>query len=139
MVDIGSIRARIQGWLEAFPEGHGWVPLLLASYAVHFDANTASGAVQQIGTLLWEWRDKPVDEEWLRESDRSRSWGTNLKFDLIQAVQKLLVELREAAWGVTVEQHADLLTWCDRMMTCRAALKAAETKKLPHASKGSSF
>lgn len=117
-----QLQGALAEWLRSFPEGRAWIPLLLVSHAGAVPESAGS-----IGPVLWEWREEPLAEDWLRESDDCRD-PQDKAHDLIVDARASLVSLGAHPWGVTAEQHADLLAWCDRMMARRAELKAAEKK-----------
>ncbi|MFA6561370.1 MAG: NACHT domain-containing protein [Verrucomicrobiia bacterium] len=125
-------RSSLADWLKAFPEGREWIPLLLLSAFIESDffssiGNDTQDARPRIGPLCWEWRNESVAKDWLLGSDNCRFWGRS-GFDLIKVIRESLQKDGASTWGVSAEQHADLLTWCDRMMARRAELKAIEKK-----------
>ena len=124
-------QAWLSDWLLAFPEGRPWVPLLLASSATEdpklqgYDAWMADRR-RSIGRVLWEWRDAPIAEDWLQGSDVCVSQFLCAGYDTLKVTRRSLETDGAAAWGITAEQHADLLAWCARMMARRTELKAAK-------------
>ncbi|MDQ3583048.1 MAG: NACHT domain-containing protein [Pseudomonadota bacterium] len=126
--DLQRHRNALAEWLKAFPEGRAWVSLVLVGALVEGELSLrsfASNARTQFGPLLWEWRDEPVDDDWLRESDTCRGWPGIRGVDVLKKARQSLEKNDPNAWGITAEQHADLLAWCDHKMARRAELKAA--------------
>lgn len=116
-------------WLEAFPEGRAWVPLLLIGLASESRHHSdKGGALKRVGPEFWAWRDQPLAEDWVRESNDCRGFHSERRSDLIEETSQSLKKDGAVAWGVSAEQHADLLVWCDRIMAWRAELKAAVKK-----------
>ncbi len=125
--DVEQAQTRLAEWLEAFPEGRPWVPLLLAgSVTQSFKKVGVSNAKQTVGCILWQWRDEHIAEDWLKGSGDCISWSKPVGYDLLEKTRQSLEDDGASAWGLTAEQHADLLAWCFRMMSKRAKLKAAE-------------
>ena len=127
--DLQRHRNALAEWLRAFPDGRAWVSLVLVGALCEaersrFLASRRANARTQVGPLLWEWRDEPVDDDWLRESDNCRGWGIR-DLDILKEARESLEQSDPDAWGITAEQHADLLAWYDHKVARRAELKAA--------------
>jgi hypothetical protein len=124
--DLRRHRNALTEWLKAFPDGRAWVSLVLVGALCErfLPPGRRTTARTQVGSLLWEWRDEPVDNDWLRESDNCRGW-TMETVDVLKETRQSLEGSDPNAWGITAEQHADLLVWCDQKVARRAELKAA--------------
>jgi hypothetical protein len=127
--DLRRHRNALAEWLKAFPDGRAWVSLVLVGALCErfLPPDRRTTARTQVGSLLWEWRDEPVDNDWLRESDNCRGW-TMGTIDVLKETRQSLESSDPDAWGITAEQHIDLLAWCDRKLARRAELKAAANK-----------
>lgn len=124
--DLQAHRQALAEWVKAFPNGRTWVPLLLAGSLAEEGPGGNLIIMKMVGPMLWELRNELVAEDWLRESDKCSGWYGINNLDILKLAQKLLNKNAPIEWGLTAEQHADLLAWCDRMKARRAELKSAK-------------
>lgn len=119
-------------WIAHFPEGRRWILLLLLGSVFTDWPEHAIGRHQKkrIGPLIWQWRNEPIDENWLFDSDQYRGgWS---EFESGDFLKKMLSSLRKedaSDWGLTIEQHHDLLSWVGQLIAQRDILKRIEPKK----------
>lgn len=128
--DLQRHRNALAEWLKAFPDGRPWVSLVLVGALAELEhMYLVPRARKQVGTLLWERRKEPVDDDWLRESDNWMTWdesrNVDVFVDVLEKARQSLETNDPDAWGITAEQHGDLLAWCDHKVARRAELKAA--------------
>ena len=129
-LELEKCRHNLSEWLVAFPEGRGWLSLLL----LPCEADRPLGKVSQIaprkvvGPILWERINEPMDDDWLRESDDFRAHN-HFHMDVLEKGRVLLRKHAPEEWGLTVNQHSDLVGWCGRLMTRRKELKRNKPKE----------
>ena len=111
---LDDCRQGMVEWLEAFPLGRSWRPLLL--FGVLWGDDDADElqfspyAAKLVGPLLCERLDEPVDDAWLRDSADCVRWRHDVgPVDMLQLAANSLKEHGPSEWGVTPAQHSDLM------------------------------
>ena len=123
--DLQGHRQTLAEWSKEFPAGKTWIPLLLTGALIEEREKRILAAMKMVGPMLWEFRNEPVAEDWLKGSDNCCGWFGLQKKDILKSTQELLKKHGSEAWSITKEQHADLLIWCDQMLAKRVELKTA--------------
>ena len=132
-------------WLEAFPEGRPWVSLLLLGLVTQgkHEARRRGGwngsesyprGNKLIGPLLWERRNEPVDENWLRGSDDCAGVPGIQHADILNESRKCVSEgcaRRMGPDGRAALGPIDLVRSLDRTQGTIAGRKGGETPSPP--------
>jgi hypothetical protein len=124
-------REALTEWVDAFPGWRGRVSIFLAGAIVEramrarmLRANP--NAIHHLALLLWEWREEPVDDEWLCKSSKGGLHGgpdsETFDIDILQASHNWFKKWGPGECGITGGQHADLLNWFDRLLVRRREL-----------------
>jgi hypothetical protein len=121
-----SLQKWVADWLNVFPEGREWVTFLLLP--AFDDAAQRIGWITAnvrhlIGPIFWAWRGEAVAKDWLLGSDDCVFFMRREKVDLLRVSLESLRRNVAAFWGITPEQQADLVAWCERMIQQREELK----------------
>jgi hypothetical protein len=131
--DSDLAELELEKWFNVFPSGRRWVPMLLVGTVAFIKADTFNvkeeSAKKRIGYLLWQWRNEPIDEKWLRESDTCRAFDKEDHLDLLKHARQSIENEVPATLGLSTEQHEDFLVWCDRMISQRAELKSNDKEE----------
>ena len=116
----------LSAWLDAFPEFRDMLTLLLAGsmqVSERWTDQTGKqlGNLAVIGPLLWKWREEAVQEEWLKASSECKSTNT-VPHDLLNLTASRLTGSGPETFGLTENQHSDLVAWCDALIRRRMEL-----------------
>ncbi len=127
--NVQTCREWLSEWLTAFPERRLWVPLLLANSLFRYILiKEKDWLLKSFCSLLWEWRNEPIDEDWLITSDEYQCGYLSVK-DLLKEIKHLLAIHIRDDFEIPAEQHADLVAWCNRQISRRRELSLARKNR----------